>query len=120
MRTFFLPVILFLSISSSAQYYYKDIIGTRESAELIKTYRSNKVARVMLSSYDKDNARIEDFYVEQQFTPSLQMLRTITRSDVTNESILTSYSDANGNIIKTVDSSDVLVSITTYSYNSEG
>ena len=49
MRTFLLSIILFSFYSSRAQYYYKDIIGTRESAELVKAYRANKVSRVVLT-----------------------------------------------------------------------
>lgn len=120
MRTFLLSIILFSFYSSRAQYYYKDIIGTRESAELVKAYRANKVSRVVLTSYDADNTRSEDFYVEQQFSPASSMLKTISRSELGSESVLISFADAEGRIIRTIDSSNILVSYTDYQYNPAG
>ncbi len=117
--TFFFSFIL-LALGTDAQYYYKDIIGTRETTELIKAYRINKVSRVLLNSYDADNTKNDDFYVEQVFSSPDQMLKTITRSGVTNESVLISYADANGNVIKTIDSSQAITSTTIYNYNTEG
>jgi YD repeat-containing protein len=120
MRALFLVAVTICSLSSSAQYYYKDIIGTKESADLIRTYISNKVNRVILSSYDAENTRMPDFYVEQQFDPSTLVLKTITGSPRNNPSILLSYADVNGNVIRTVDSNNLVVSITSYKYNNAG
>jgi hypothetical protein len=115
-----LPLILFslFAASSQAQYYYKDIIGTKETADLIKNYRNNKVTRVLLTSYDAENTKSDDFYVEQVY--SNQVLKTVTRSGVTDESILISYSDVNGNVLRTVDSSETMTSTSTYNYTSDG
>jgi hypothetical protein len=113
-----LPFLLFfISSSASSQYYYKDIIGVKESAEIIKAYKANNVKKVVLTSYDADNVKSDDFYVEQIFIPSTNTLKTITRSEETNGSILTSISNEKGNIIKTVDSSETLVSTTLYNYD---
>jgi hypothetical protein len=78
------------------------------------------VSRVVLNSYDAENTKVDDFYVEQVFSTSDQMLRTISRSGVTNESVLISYADANGNVIKTVDSSETITSTSVYNYNTDG
>lgn len=120
LHLFLTPIFVFISLSSSAQYYYKDIIGTRETAELINTYRNNKVGRVLLTSYDESNTRISDFFVEQEFSIAQQTLKTTTRSDITNASTLTAYFDADGRVIKTVDSSSTVISTSLYSYNSQG
>ncbi len=118
MRSFFI-IVLFacIHLPSFAQYYYKDIIGGRETADLVKTYQANKVQKVVLNSYDANNTQNTDFYVEQQLTNST--MRTITRSNVTNESVLTSYLEGS-NVVKTVDSSDAVVSTTSYTNNSKG
>jgi len=120
MKISFLAVTIFLSFAVQAQYYYKDIVGTKESADLIKTYMANKVSRVLLTSFDETNTKTEEFYVEQQFSVKDRSLRTITRSGVTNESVLITYFDANGNVIKTVDSTDLMKSVSVYAYNSSG
>ena len=120
MRVFLLALVSFCFIHADAQYYYKDILGTRESADLVKTYQVNKVSRVVLTSFDGNNQKSADFYVEQVFTPSTQVLKTTTRSDMGSESILLSYIDGNGRIIKTVDSNNILTSYTEYAYNDAG
>lgn len=120
MKSFLSLSFLFLAITSQAQYYYKDIIGTKESAELIKAYRNNKVSRVVLNSYDADDTKSDDFFVEQFFSNANQTLTTTTRSGVTGASVLVSFADANGHIIKTVDSSETSNSTTTYHYDAQG
>ena len=120
MKPFFLALSVVIGFTSSAQYYYKDIIGTRESSEMIKNYMKNKVNRVLLNSYNANNEKDDQFYVEQQFVPSTKSLKTITRSGITNQSILISYVDGNGNVVKTVDSSEIVVTVTDYQYNANG
>jgi hypothetical protein len=118
MKTLLLILFSLFAASSQAQYYYKDIIGAKETADLIKNYRNNKVTRVVLTSYDEENTKNDDFYVEQVY--SNQVLKTITRSGVTDQSILISYTDANGNVIRTVDSSETMTSTSTYNYTPDG
>lgn len=120
MKAFLFFPLCLLAIFSNAQYYYKDIIGTKETAELIKNYRNNKVNRVVLNSYDADDTKSEDFFVEQVFTPASQTLTTTTRSGLTGASVLTSFADANGNVIKTIDSSETSTSVTQYNYDAQG
>jgi hypothetical protein len=120
MRALFVTAVLFISQSLFAQYYYKDIIGTKESSVLVQSYITNKVNRVVLTSYDADNTKSDNFFVEQTFSPARRTLTTITRTNDGNTSTLISYVDANGNVVRTVDSSDAVVSQTTYNYNSVG
>jgi hypothetical protein len=120
MKSFLVFSLLLTLLTANSQYYYKDIIGTRETADLIKTYRSNKVSRVLLNSYDAENTKNDDFYVEQVFSLPNQFLRTTTRSGVTNESVLVSFTDANGNVIKTIDSSETIITTSVYNYNEKG
>ena len=120
MKSFLAAIVLFISFSASAQYYYQDIVGTKETSAIMKAYRDNKVNRVVLSSYDENNTRSDDFYVEQLFSAANQTLRTTTRSDMDHESVLTSYLDNNNNVIKTTDSSNIVTTTTNYTYNAGG
>lgn len=120
MKAILLTTIIFFSLTSQAQYYYKDIIGTKESAALITTYRNNKVSSVALNTYTVNNTPLENFLVKQEFLPSQQALRTTTKTDYSNPSYLTSYIDAAGRVIKTTDSSEGMVNTSLYSYNSAG
>jgi YD repeat-containing protein len=122
MKALFLAAVSFIGLSSSAQYYYKDIIGTKESSELIKSYMKNKVGRVMLTSYDADNTKSDNLFVQQEFSANQKVLKTITGTgaDNANTSTVFTYADGSGNIVKTVDSSGVVVNTTAYSYDAAG
>jgi hypothetical protein len=118
MKLLTLIILLLIATTSNCQYYYKDIIGSDQTTNLLKAYKTNKVSRVVVTSYDGENTKMDEFYVEQQYSP--EALKTITRSNVSNESILISYIDANNHVTKTIDSSDVVTSYTNYTYNSDG
>jgi hypothetical protein len=120
MKALLLAAVLTLSASAYSQYYYKDIIGTRETADIIKAYQANKVSRVLLNSFDEDGTKTENFYVEQVFSPADQTLKTTTRSNLADESVLTSYINNIGQVIKTVDSSQNLFTTTLYQYEPAG
>jgi YD repeat-containing protein len=120
MRAFFLAVILFCAYTSRAQYYYKDVLGTKESSDIIKSYLKNKVNRVGLTSYDVDNVKSDDFFVQQELIAGSKTLKTTTRSNLGSASALFTYFDEAGNVIRTVDSSDIIVSTTLYTYDAAG
>ncbi|HVG13237.1 MAG TPA: hypothetical protein VM843_09545, partial [Flavisolibacter sp.] len=118
MKTIFLSLLIFALSPAHSQHFYKDIIGTKETTELIRLYKNNKVRSVQLNSYDADNTKNEGFFVEQVFTPA--SLKTITRSGDEETSTLVSYINEQGQVIKTVDSSSAMISTTVYTYNPSG
>jgi antitoxin component YwqK of YwqJK toxin-antitoxin module len=120
MKIILLPFLLLSGLALHAQYYYKDIIGTKESSDLIKTYKKAGVARVNVNSYDAENTRNEDFYLTQTFSKPHAVLRTVSRDGSTNESVLTSYADSSGKVIKTLDSTAQMTSVTEYGYDNAG
>ena len=111
-------VVVFISISLNAQYFYKDIVGTQETNNLISLYRSHKVQGVAITGYDADGTRSEDFFGQQLFLSN--KLKTITRSGVTDESQLTSDFDDKSRIVKTEDTTASMISTTIYAYDVAG
>jgi hypothetical protein len=120
MKALIFFALFLLSLSSFGQYYYKDIIGTEETRQMLQSYLKNKVASVSLTSYDENNTRNEDFFVQQEFDPASLTLRTITRSGVSDESILLTLLNPQGQVIKTIDSTGIMASTTLYTYNPDG
>ncbi|MER3463629.1 MAG: hypothetical protein C4329_03590 [Chitinophagaceae bacterium] len=120
MKTLFLAVLLTSGFNSFAQYYYRDIIGTKETEQMIQSYLRNKVTRVSLTSYDADNTRSDDFFVEQIFSTASLNLKTTTRSGMSDQSILITTVNAKGQVVKTTDSTGIMVSTTSYTYNADG
>ncbi len=120
MKNFLLAALLFTGFTSFGQYYYKDIIGTKEISDLIATYRTNKVRSVIVNSYDGSNVRVQDFSIQQQFSPTTLSLTTVSKSATSDPSVLTSFVDATGKLVRTVDSSSIVVSKSTYQYDDDG
>lgn len=120
MKTFLLLCTAFFSFQAGAQYYYKDIVGTAESNTQLQAYKAGNVKRVTLASFDGDNTRTEGFLVAQQFDAGSGILRTTTQNGEEAASLLTTYTDAAGRVVKTVDSSATSVSTTEYSYRPDG
>lgn len=120
MKAVLLFFLLLTGYCLHAQYYYKDIIGTKESSELIKTYQKAGVSHVSVASYDADNTRNDAFQVTQSFSKPHAVLRTTTREGDNRETVLITYADSAGHVLKTVDSSANLMSISEYSYDNAG
>ncbi|MEI6946499.1 hypothetical protein V9K67_04805 [Paraflavisolibacter sp. H34] len=118
MKLIFFAFLLAASFGAQGQYYYTDIIGTRETAALLKNYKAQKVRKVTLKSYDANDTRSEDFLVEQTFQGGT--LSTFTRSGATGGSTLLSTVDDNGNVVRTVDSSETSTTTTVYNYDASG
>lgn len=116
MKALLLLLFVHFVLLLQAQYYYKDIIGTSETAALIARYKTAQITRVNLASFDADNTRSEDFAVQQQFDAAKGTLRTSTQAGNTDASVLWAYTDAEGRVIKTVDSSASSISTTSYAY----
>lgn len=76
----------------------------------------------MLTSYDADNTKSDNLFVQQEFFPAKRLLKTVTATgaDNANMSTVFTYADGNGNIIKTVDSTGVVINTTTYNYDASG
>jgi antitoxin component YwqK of YwqJK toxin-antitoxin module len=116
--------LLFLSLITSvfgqAQYYYKDIIGTTETNNLLKLFTSYNIQSVSLKSYEADGSISDNFQVEQVLDKSNKTLKTISHSGVTDESVLNSWFDDHVRVIKTTDTSGTSLNTAVYTYNSTG
>jgi YD repeat-containing protein len=106
-----------LALGASAQYYYKDIVGNRESNEQLGHYRSAGVRSVTLASYDADGSRSDALEVQQRFDNGKLTTTTVLDS---NSAVLLSFVDDQGRVARTVDSSEASLSTTTYTYNTQG
>ena len=110
---------LFILISSAtlhAQYYYKDLIGTRDINQTIKLYVSNKVLSAEATGFDGDGVKNSDFSETHNFFADRNLLKIATR----NKTVITNEYyrfDSKGLLINMSDTSSSLVSATTYAYD---
>ncbi|HEV3250886.1 MAG TPA: RHS repeat domain-containing protein [Puia sp.] len=115
-----LSALLIIGSSAEGQFYYKDILVTKQSMENWRNYKENSVRSVKLTSYESNGKPTEGFSAEQSVAKDFSQIVTSTRSSESAPTNLTSFYDANGQLIKTVDTSDSYQSTTEFGYDSQG
>jgi len=101
------------ALTASGQYYYKDVIVTRQTNEKWTLYKSGKVRSVKLVSLDPTGQPAAGFDCKQSVSNNFTEIRTTTVSNMTTASSLTAFYDNKGLLKKTIDTSDTYQSSTT-------
>ncbi|NTS41024.1 hypothetical protein HRG84_08895 [Flavisolibacter sp. BT320] len=120
MKTLLSVAVIFLSFPVAAQYYYKDIVGTKESNALAATYRSSSVQKVTMKSFTVNNTPLDELSVQQVFSPETRTLLTITKTPYQPASYLVSFFDEEGKMVRATDSAAGNLSTIQYRYNTQG
>jgi YD repeat-containing protein len=113
-------VLILLSLAGQAQFYYKDIIVTKETADRWKLYRANKVRSVRLSSFENDGQPSEGFEGDQEVAGDLSLINTHTKSSRSADSRLMAWYSPQGLPTRTEDTSDTYRSVSEYQYDQAG
>ncbi|MBS1598793.1 MAG: RHS repeat protein [Bacteroidetes bacterium] len=111
--------LLFLcfAVNARAQYYYKDILLTRQTIDKWKTFKENRISSVTLTSLESNGTPTEGFECHQTIAADFSTIETYTRSNSSTVSNLVAYYDANGLLKKTIDTSDTYQSTSDYEYD---
>jgi hypothetical protein len=113
-------VCILISLNAKAQYYYKDIVVPAQSMDKTSRFKTHKIKNVNLISYESDGERTENFTGTQTVSPDFREITTAFNTPLSGESLLISYFDANGRIVKSVDTTDGATSTSEYFYNDKG
>jgi YD repeat-containing protein len=121
MKLLFILLPLFvLPLLGFGQYYYKDIIATRQGNELNRVMKKNKVATVKVKNYNFDDTVIEDFLCEQYTENACRYVVTVTGSPFVGEYHLHTWYNNNSQINKSVDSTGDTNITNQYEYDPAG
>lgn len=113
-----LLLLLTLSLAIHAQYYYNDIVSTKQTIQQQQELQKNNIKKVIAISKEADNTPTEGFMVEQTISNNASEIKTVTKSSATDVNTLVSWFD-NSKIVKTKSSSKNLFTITDYLYNND-
>jgi YD repeat-containing protein len=106
--------------TGKAQYFYKDLVATRENTAHWQSYRDNRVKSVTLSSFEADGKPTEGFIGEKRLTDDGLEISTHTKTSGSSDSwIITDYSPQ-GRLLKNTDTSDTYRNVTVYRYDDRG
>lgn len=117
----FCALIFLLTISAvlHAQYYYNDILSTKQTIYQQQQLKKNSIKKVIAISKEADNTSTEGFMVEQTITNNATEIKTVTKSSATEVNTLVSLF-ANDKLIKTKSNNKNLFTVTDYLYNNDG
>jgi len=108
------------ALTAIGQYYYKDIIVSKETTEKWKDYKESNVKSINISSFEGNGQPTEGFIGKISIAGDFSQISTYTRSDENQASTLIAKYNAQGLLINTVDTSDRFESITQYIYDDQG
>lgn len=119
MKILLLPVAFFLSLAVQAQYYYNDIIGTRETNRQMQSYIANNVKMVTATGYTPQGSKATDFAEVQEITGNGKILKVSKNSDLTHSSFYQRFDEQN-RLISIMDTTLGIQNITSYEYDTGG
>lgn len=116
MKTGLLPFVFFFASSVSGQYYYKDLVTTREINQQYALYRTHKVRSVSAAGIDPRGVRSTDFSEYQEIRDRGTVWR-ITTINQLNKNVITRWFNEQGLVSRISDSANGIVTNTTYQYD---
>jgi hypothetical protein len=103
---------------ANGQYYYSDIVATKQTNQLYKLLRAFQFKRISATSYD-GNLPSKDFVLEQSIAGDGSKITTRSATIGSIESYFTGYYQ-NNKIARTVDSSNHAINTVNYEYDNSG
>jgi hypothetical protein len=121
MKRLFLLFALSLAVlqDTAAQFYYKDIVINRQLMAELAVLKEQKIHTIRVKSFDREDEPSEGFFCEKKLKKDYSKFETVTQSYATPASLLTSYFNEKGLLVQSVDSTEISVGFTNYTYDSK-
>ena len=119
MKILLLPAAFLCSIGLHAQYYYNDIIGSKETNRQMQTYLSNKVKLVTATGYTPQGSKATDFAEVHEISENGRTLKISRNSNLKHSAVYHRF-DAQNRLISIIDTSLGIQNITSYEYDAAG
>ncbi|SFW13644.1 RHS repeat domain-containing protein [Chitinophaga sancti] len=115
---FAIAIFLVLYTGAQAQFYYLDILNTKQTEENQANYKNAKVVSQIVASFDAEGRKTDyDFRSERDFSDNYRQLLTVTASVATGRSIMRTYFNNKGHLTKIIDSTRSIITTTIYTYD---
>ena len=101
-----------------AQYFYKDIWTNKEIQKDFQKLKSANIHNIKIKSFEPGGEPTEDFLCEKKISKDYLTIQLTTKSSESGKSIMTSYCDRTGKLLRTFDSSDIVVNENKLVYDS--
>ena len=118
-KLFITALVLFYFNSLEAQYYYKDLVSNAQVVADMKAYKTNKIKKIVLKSFEDNGAESEGFFCKKELSKDYTKSELYTRAAISAASLFTSTFDRSGKLLSTYDSSLLSVTKILYAYTSD-
>ncbi len=118
MKYLLAAIIVLLSTQAEAQFYYFDVIGTRQTNQLYNQLRTFQYKKITGTSFDGSEPS-KDFILEQTISPDGSAIVTRSASIGSGESYFTGYYQ-NNKVVRTADSGNNAINTAAYEYDNAG
>ena len=115
-----ITLLIAISSAANAQFFYKDIWTIQQLTKDFSILKNENVRTVVIKSFEDDGEPSQDFFCERKIDRDFTKSETVTRSIITQQSLLVSYYNERGWIIKTVDSTQTSLARSEYEYDNKG
>ncbi len=102
-----------------SQYYYLDIIGTKQTNQQYNLIRTHQLKRINAVSFEGNNQPSKDFLLEQTVAKDGRQIITHSATVGSTQSFFISHYE-NNRLVKTVDSSNNARNTVVYNYDNAG
>jgi YD repeat-containing protein len=115
----FLSLILLTGVAK-AQFYYKDIISTRQNIAKWQTYKAARVRSVRVSSFEADGQPTDGFLLDETINSDFSGMTTHSKATGATETWTFATYSPEGLLTGITDTSDTYQSVSTYQYDDHG
>lgn len=120
-KTFFCLLILVIAAyPSAAQYYYTDIVNSRQVMAELDVLKEKKVKGVKVTSMEATGEETEGFICRKKINRDYTEVEIYTATSESYPNTFISYFDRSGVLQKTVDSSEAGATTVDYTYDASG
>jgi hypothetical protein len=112
--------LIFLTGVANAQFYYKDIISTRQNIAKWQAYKAARVRSVRVSSFEGDGQPTDGFQLDETVNSDFSGMTTHSKANGATETWIFAAYSPEGLINAITDTSDTYESTSTYRYDDKG
>lgn len=113
-------LLILLTGASQAQYYYKDLVSTRQTIAQWQVYKRDHVTGIRVTSFEAADTPTAGFQVDQTINPDFSRMTTHSKTEGTPEDwTFATYSPA-GLLTNITDTSNNYNSVSDYKYDGQG
>jgi YD repeat-containing protein len=112
--------LILLTGVANAQYYYKDIVATRQNIAQWQAYKSARVKSVRLNSFEGDGQPTDGFQIYQTVNSDFSGMTTHSKTNGATETWTFATYSPQGLLTSITDTSDTYQSVSSYQYDDHG